>query len=235
MNLNGKIIVIEGTDGSGKQTQTALLKKRLEEAGYNVFSTSFPNYPSDSSAAVRMYLNGEIRPNASEVSAKAASIFYAVDRYITYKKEIEQVYKEGKHIILFDRYVSSNIIHQGAKLLSSLDAKCSEEYELKTFISWLEFLEHSDFEIPKADVTIYLNVPVDYTIKLREKRANKITGGEKQDIHEADTEYLRLASKAGRMAAKMLNWEVIECVQEDNMRTIEDISNQIWDEIQKLV
>lgn len=235
MNLNGKIIVIEGTDGSGKQTQTALLRKKLENAGYKVFSTSFPNYSSDSSAAVRMYLNGEIKQNASEVSAKAASIFYAVDRYITYKKEIEEVYKEAKHVILFDRWVSSNIIHQGAKLLSGLEANESEEFELKKFISWLEFLEYSDFDVPKADITIYLNVPIDYTIKLRENRTNKITGGEKQDIHEANTDYLRLAAKAGMMAATTLNWKVIECVQNNKMKTIEDISNEIWDEIQNII
>jgi len=235
MNLNGKIIVIEGTDGSGKQTQTAMLRKRLEQEGYKVYSTSFPNYASDSSAAVRMYLNGEIKGSASEVSAKAASIFYAVDRYITYKKEIEPVYKEGANVILFDRWVSSNIIHQGAKLLSSLEHNLSEEYELKKFIFWLESLEYSDFKVPKADVTLYLNVPIDYTIKLREKRANKITGGEKQDIHEADTEYLRLAAKAGLLSAKVLNWKVIECVKDDEMRTIEDISNEIWNEIQKII
>lgn len=234
MNLNGKIIVIEGTDGSGKQTQTAMLRKRLEQEGYKVYSTSFPNYPSDSSAAVRMYLNGEIKGSATEVSAKAASIFYAVDRYITYKKEIEEVYKEGKHVILFDRWVSSNIIHQGAKLLSSLEPNTSEEYELKKFISWLESLEYSDFEVPRADITIYLNVPIDYTIKLREKRANKITGGEKQDIHESDTEYLKLAAKSGLLSATELNWKIIECVKDDEMRSIEDISNEIWNEIQKI-
>lgn len=131
MNLNGKIIVIEGTDGSGKQTQTAILRKRLEEEGYKVYSTSFPNYASDSSAAVKMYLNGQICDEAKGVSAKAASVFYAVDRYITYKKEIENVYNEGQHVILFDRWVSSNIIHQGAKLLSDINDKESAEYELK--------------------------------------------------------------------------------------------------------
>jgi len=233
MNLNGKIIVIEGTDGSGKQTQTAILRKRLENEGYKVFSTSFPNYPSDSSAAVRMYLNGEIKQDASEVSAKAASVFYAVDRYITYKKEIEEVYKDGKHVILFDRWVSSNIIHQGAKLLSSIEQNDSEEYELKKFISWLEFLEYSDLQIPRANITFYLNVPIDYTIKLRENRANKITGGEKQDIHESNIDYLKLASKAGMMAATSLNWNIVECVQNDKMRSIEEISNEIWDKIQK--
>lgn len=231
MNLKGKIIVIEGTDGSGKQTQTRILRKRLEEAGYTVYSTSFPNYSSNSSAAVKMYLNGEIKTDASEVSAKAASYFYAIDRYITYKREIEHIYKRENHVILFDRWVSSNIIHQGAKLLSK-DLK--DDIALEDFISWLEKVEHSDLEIPKADLTIYLNVPVDYTIKLRERRKNKITGGKKQDIHESDNEYLRLASKAGLAASKLLGWEVIECIKHNNMRTIEDISEEIWQKIQTL-
>lgn len=223
MSLESKIIVIEGTDGSGKQTQAKKLKEKLIEAGYTVYSRSFPNYDSPSSAAVRMYLKGEIKEKAEEVSAKAASIFYAVDRYITYKRDMEAVHKYGKQVIVLDRYVASNIIHQGAKLIKS-----EGEAGLEEFIKWLNNLEHGDFEIPKADITIYLNVPVDYTIKLRENRANKITGEEKQDIHEADETHLRDAAKAGITAAKLLGWNVIECVKNETMRTIDDIADEIW-------
>lgn len=225
MSLNGKIIVIEGTDGSGKQTQAKYLKERLEKEGYEVYSTSFPNYDSDSSAAVRMYLNGEIRKDANEISAKAASIFYAVDRYITYKKEMEQVYKEGKKVIVLDRWVASNIIHQGAKLM---ETEGSKTLQLEKFVAWLNGIEYYDFEVPKADMTIYLNVPIEYTIKLREARANKITGGEKQDIHESDNTHLINASTAGLIAADEFCWNVIECVKDDKMRTIEDIADEIW-------
>lgn len=223
MSLKGKIIVIEGTDGSGKQTQAAKLKEKLKDAGYTVYSSSFPNYESDSSAAVRMYLKGEIKEKAEDVSAKAASIFYAVDRYITYKKEMEAVRESHEQVIVLDRYVASNVIHQGAKLI-----KTEGKEGLEEFIKWLNNLEHGDFEIPKADITIYLNVPVDYTIKLRENRANKITGGEKQDIHEASESHLRDASKAGLTAAKLLGWNVVECVKDDTMRTIDDIAEEIW-------
>ncbi len=223
MNLNGKIIVIEGTDGSGKQTQAAMLKENLIANGYTVYSSSFPNYGSDSSAAVRMYLNGEIKEKAEDVSAKAASILYAVDRYITYKKEMEEEYTSKDKVIVLDRYVASNIIHQGAKLI-----KAEGEAGLEEFINWLNKLEHEDFEIPKADITIYLNVPVDYTMKLRANRANKITGGEKQDIHEASESHLRDASTSGLTAAKILNWNVIECVKDDSMRSINDIADEIW-------
>ena len=224
MNLKGKIIVIEGTDGSGKQTQAKMLKEHLLKEGYVVYSNSFPNYASDSSAAVKMYLNGEIKPKAEDVSAKAASIFYAVDRYITYKKEMEPIYESKEQVIVLDRYAASNIIHQGAKLMSSNN----DEEELEKFIFWLDNLEHKELQIPEADITIYLDVPVDYTIKLRQKRANKITGKDKQDIHEADESHLKNASKAGRIAASSLGWHVIDCVNEQGMRTIEDIANEIW-------
>ena len=226
--MAGKIIVIEGTDGSGKQTQAAKLRGKLIEAGYTVYSSSFPNYESDSSAAVRMYLKGEIKEKAEDISAKAASIFYAVDRYITYKKEMEAIHNSHEQVIVLDRYVASNVIHQGAKLI-----KADGEVGLEEFITWLNNLEHGDFEIPKADITVYLNVPVDYTIKLRENRANKITGGEKQDIHEASESHLRDASKAGLTAAKLLGWNVIECVKDDTMRTIDDIAEEIWQVISK--
>ena len=233
MSLNGKIIVIEGTDGSGKQTQAKLLRERLEQQGYSVYSTSFPNYPSDSSAAVRMYLNGEIRKEPKDVSAKAASAFYAVDRYITYKKEIEPIYTQGETVIVFDRWVESNIIHQGSKLISEISDETERQRRLEEFILWLHGLEYLDFEVPKPDVTIYLNVPVDYTIQLRRRRANKITGGEKQDIHEADEKHLIDASTAGMLAAKTLNWQVIECIRDGQMRTIEDIAEEIWQRVNK--
>lgn len=224
MNLKGNIIVIEGTDGSGKATQTAKLRERLENEGYEVYSTSFPNYQSDSSAAVKMYLGGQIKENANDVSAKAASMFYAVDRYITYKKELEAVINKGDKVILFDRWVASNIIHQGAKLMNEGQA----DEKLKEFIEWLNKIEHEDFGVPKATKTIFLNVPVEYTIKLRENRLNKITGGEKQDIHESDTTHLKNASKSALMAAGMLGWNVIECIKDDKMRSIEDIAEEIW-------
>ena len=231
MSLNGKIIVIEGTDGSGKQTQAAKLKERLKQEGYEVYSTSCPRYDSDSSAAVRMYLNGNIKEHAEDVSAKAASAFYAVDRYITYKKEIEQIHQAGDKVIVFDRWVESNIIHQGAKLIAGINDEAERQEKLKEFANWLYGLEHLDFEVPRPDVTIYLNVPVDYTIKLRQARANKITGGEKQDIHEADTSHLINASEAGMLAARMFNWRVIECVKDEKMRDVDDIAKEVWERI----
>lgn len=223
-----KIIVIEGTDGSGKATQTKLLMERLEKEGCKVFTTSFPKYESDSSALVKMYLNGHITENANDVSAKAASVFYAADRYITYKKEMEQPYKSGEYIMLFDRYSGSNIIHQGAKIISSINDKKIAEKELEKFIMWLHDFEHRDLGIPQPNAVIYLNVPIEYTEKLREGRKNKSNGEEKQDVHESDSSHLKNASKTGLMAADMLDWYVVECVKNDEMRTIEDISEEVF-------
>lgn len=223
-----KIIVIEGTDGSGKATQTELLASHLKQAGLNILTTSFPKYDSDSSALVKMYLNGQISDNANDVSAKAASLFYAADRYITYKKEIEEKYKSGKYVMIFDRYSGSNIIHQGAKLVSNMSDVKEAENELKSFISWLDNFEHNDLDIPRPDAVIYLNVPVEYTEKLRQGRKNKSNGKDKQDVHEADSTHLRNASKAGLMAADMLKWHVVECVKNGQMRTVEDIQEEVY-------
>lgn len=225
MKLNGKIIAIEGTDGSGKQTQTKLLIERLTQEGYSVYSKSFPNYTSDSSAPVRMYLNGELGNTPTAVDAKAASILFAVDRYITYKKEFEKLYKEKQNVFVFDRYTASNIIHQGSKLLKEekVDTK-----KLADFVLWVNFLEHEELQIPPADITIYLNVPLEYTKALRENRANKIDNGTKQDIHESDDAYLSCCAVTGICAAKNLNWDIVECVKEGSMRSVEDISEEIW-------
>lgn len=230
-----KIIVIEGTDGSGKATQTKLLMQRLEKEGCRVFTTSFPKYDSSSSALVKMYLDGQITENANGVSAKAASVFYAADRYITYKKDMEDLYESGDYVMLFDRYSGSNIIHQGAKVISSFADKENAEQELQNFIMWLYDFEHKDLGIPKPDAVIYLNVPIEYTEKLREGRKNKFSGTEKQDVHESDSSHLKNASKAGLMASDMLGWYVVECVKDDEMRTIEDISEEVFSIVKNII
>ncbi|MBR5227611.1 MAG: deoxynucleoside kinase [Clostridia bacterium] len=228
MDLKGKIIVIEGTDGSGKQTQAKLLTQRLEELGAKVYSKSFPNYDSESSSLVKMYLNGEISSSVSDVSAKAASVFYAADRYVTYKKEIEPLYKTGEHTFVFDRYVESNIIHQGAKMLTQDGDEKTNNANLSDFVEWVSSLEYNDMAIPRPDLTIYLYVPIEYTIKMRENRANKSNGEAKQDIHESNVDYLKSACKTGLLAAKKYNWQVINCVENDILRSIEDISEEIF-------
>lgn len=223
-----KLFVVEGTDGTGKATQTKILMEYLEAAGYKVYTTSFPKYDSQSSALVKMYLNGDIAKEANDVSAKAASIFYAADRYITYKKEMEEVYNSGEYIMLFDRYSGSNIIHQGAKLIAEQEDENAAKKELAEFIKWLDNLEHEDLGIPRPDCVIYLNVPIEYTEKLREGRKNKFSGSEKQDIHESDNKHLKNARLSGLMAADILGWNVIECIKDGEMRSIEDIAEEVF-------
>lgn len=234
MSLKGKIIVIEGTDGTGKATQTQALKERLTKDGEDIYSISFPNYDSASSAAVKMYLNGEIASSSDEISSKPASVFYAIDRYISYKKYIEQVYVEKNKVLIFDRYTSSNIIHQGGQEIKKYkDGSKEQEEALENIIKWIENFEYEDMGIPRADITIYLNVPIEYTIELRKKRLNKITGEAKQDLLESDNIHLINASKSGLMAAKLLGWHVIECIKDNKMRTIEDIHDEIYEIVKK--
>lgn len=225
-----KIIVIDGTDGSGKKTQTEVLINRLNLEGKKTYNTSFPNYESPSSASVKMYLNGEISENSNDISAKAASVFFAQDRYITFYNSIKKYYEQLDYLILLDRYSSSNIIHQGAKIIIQNENENEEiiKQRLKEFIFWLDNFEHVDLGIPRADITIYLHVPAEYTLKLMENRNNEITGESKKDIHEADINHLKNAEKAGLMAAEILGWNVIECMSNDKMRTIENIHEEIY-------
>lgn len=222
-----KIFVIEGTDGSGKQTQTQKIYERLIEENRKVFKTSFPNYDSLSSGPVKEYLSGNISKDPNDVSAKAASMFYAVDRYITYKENIEKYYLDNETIILFDRYVSSNLLHQGGKIL-----KQTNNFEdLDNFSHWIDEREFNDLELPRPTKVFFLYVPVEYTLKLMKERENKFTHEEKKDIHEADTDHLKNAAKSGLYLAKKQGWYIVECVKDGNLRSIEDIHNEIYEVI----
>lgn len=220
-----KLFVIEGTDGSGKQTQTEKLKTALKNIGYNTISVSFPNYESLSSGPVREYLNGNISPNANDVSAKAASAFYAIDRYITFKKEMESYYNDDNTIIVCDRYTQSNLIHQGSKIIAKKLDNSNEE--LDKFSNWLYNFEYGDLKLPKPTATIYLYVPTDFTMSLTKDRANKITNEAAKDIHEKDATHLYNAEKSGLYYAKSQGWHIIDCVKDGKMRSIPDISMEI--------
>lgn len=226
-----KIFVIEGTDGSGKQTQTNLIYERLIKDGKNVLKTSFPNYDSQSSGPVKDYLSGNISQDPNDISAKAASCFYAVDRYITYKKDIENYYEDDKTIILFDRYISSNLLHQGGKILKEYN----NFSKLDDFCEWLCNLEYNDLELPKPTQVFFLHVPVDYTLSLMKNRDNKFSKDSKKDIHEIDPYHLKNSEASGLYFAKKLNWQIIECVKNGKLRSIEDINNEIYSVMQKLI
>ena len=212
----GKLIVIEGTDGSGKSTQFAKLKERLTTVG-RVFQTLvFPQYSEPSSALIRMYLGGEFGTNPSDVHAYAASAFYAVDRYASYKKSWGSYYENGC-MILSDRYTTSNAVHQASK---------EPEAARGEFLKWLYEFEYDKLGLPRPDLTIYLDVPTAFTEQLMRHREQSTNT--KADIHEKDTQYLATCRETGRAAARFYNWTVIECVRDGQMRSIEDIHQEIY-------
>ena len=213
----GALIAIDGVDASGKQTQTELLLERMNEKSLRLIS--FPAYDKPSSAPVKMYLNGDFGKNPDDVNAYAASALFAVDRYATYKSDWERDYKSDK-LIIADRYVSSNMIHQAGKI--------SDIAEKEKFLEWLFDLEYNKFGLPQPDVMIFLDMPPEYGARLMAERANKITGGMSKDIHENDREYLQKSYDNALFVAKKYNWNIVSCIRGNKIRTIEDINNEIY-------
>lgn len=214
--MKGKLIVIDGVDASGKETQTNRLYERIKE-NKSITKIEFPNYNDDSSALIKMYLKGDFGGNAGEVNPYAASTFYAVDRFASYKKNWENLLNNGE-IILADRYVTSNAIHQAVKC----EGEKRDEYLL-----WLEDFEYNKLALPKPDLVIFLDMPTDYAFKLMSARYD---GDEnKKDIHERDNEYIKKCYNAAVYACEKLGWSRISCVKEDKIRSIEDINDEIFD------
>ncbi len=215
----GKLFVIDGTDGSGKQTQFDLLKEHLEKDGISYKTVSFPNYDSPSSSLVKMYLSGEFGENAKDVSPYIASTFYAADRYATFQKEFKKYYENGG-IILADRYTTANMVHQAGKI--------SNEQEREKFIKWLFDLEFNIYGLPIPSEVFFLNMPPYKVKELIKNRENKFTHSDKKDIHERDEKHLEEAYNAACSLAKKYNWNEIQCVKEDEIRTREDIHEEIY-------
>lgn len=223
MKVQGKLIVIEGTDGSGKATQSKKLLEHLEEAGFSTAYFDFPRYGEKSAGMVENYLNGKYG-KADEVDPKVASMFYAVDRYDA-SFEMRKRLEEGK-IVVCNRYVSASMGHQGGKIK---DKKKRDEY-----VNWLEDLEYNFFKIPKPDLTLFLFVPYLVAQKLvdgKDKR-DYINKG-KRDIHEQSSDHLRKAQTAYMEIAKEKGWKVIGCSKDDKILAIDEIHDMIWEEIEK--
>lgn len=218
-----KLYVIDGTDGSGKQTQYEMLAKRLESDGKKILKITFPNYDKPSSSLVKMYLSGEFGQNANSVSPYVASTFYAADRYATYKTEFENFYKNEDGIILADRYVSANMIHQAGKI--------EKDAEKDQFLEWLYDLEFNIYGIPKPDKVFFLNMPTDFAMELIKDRENKFTNGKEKDIHERDKNHLLNAYNAACYASNKFNWEELKCVKDKKIRRIEDIHEEIYEKL----
>lgn len=216
-NNKGKIIVIEGLDGSGKNTQARLLCDRLSE-DFKIKRLSFPDYDSQSSALVKMYLGGEFSDDPMAVNAYAASSFYAVDRIASYLKNWKEDFEGGVNFV-FDRYTTSNAVYMLSKL---------EGEEKEVFLSWLVDFEFNKMGLPKPDKVIYLDMPTEISQKLMSKRYE---GDEsKKDLHEKNVDFLRICRENALFAAEKLGWTVIQCSDGEKPYTIEEISEKVYKE-----
>jgi dTMP kinase len=204
----GKLIVLEGIDGSGKSTQYQLLCGHLEKAGADFRRLSFPQYGRPSAALLEMYLQGQFGSDAGDVNAYAASTFFAVDRVASYYKDWRGYYEAGG-LLVTDRYTTSNAIHQGAKL---------QKDQRRDFFSWLYDFEFRLLELPRPDLVIYLDIPADAA--LRRIAVRRIKNGEDAapDIHEGNDTYLRLCAECGAEAAACFGWRAVPCFEGDEAR-----------------
>lgn len=219
--MKSGLIVIDGLDGSGKTTQISLLCRRLEKAGKPFKEISFPDYAEESSALVKMYLAGEFGGSPDAVGAYAASSFYAVDRYASFKRHWEADYRAGS-LIIAARYTTSNAVHQMSKLPR-------EEWE--DYLRWLEDYEYGLLGLPRPDTVIFLDMTPEVAQKLLSGRYD---GDEsKKDIHERDKKYLLRCRESAFFAAERLGWSVIGCDDGENAFPPEEITNKIVRAIEK--
>ena len=218
----GKLIVFEGLDGSGKRTHSRIVTEKLNNMGKPSKNITFPNYDEPSSSLVKMYLSGEFGNEPDSVPAYAASAFYAVDRFASFKKFWENDYNNGK-IIIADRYVTSNIIHQMVKL---------NENEWDGYIDWLEDFEYNKMKLPRPDKVFYLDMPPEVSQSLILKRYRNDES--KKDIHEKDFEYLLKCKKTAEYAAKKLGWQTIAlCRNKAELASKEENNGMIFNELLK--
>ncbi len=215
--MKGKLFVIEGVDGSGKATQTDLLYQALQNEGKTVRKISFPNYDSPSSSLIKMYLNGEFGTDPQAVNAYATSVFFAVDRFASFRTDWHSFYEDGG-IIIADRYVTSNLVHQAGKIENTA--------EKERYIQWLSHLEYDIFGLPRPDCVIFLDMPPAYSLRLRQQR-NTLKQGLTHDIHEEDQAYLYQAYENATAIVQHQAWHVINCVADHEIRTIEEIHQEI--------
>ena len=220
----GKLIIIEAGDGSGKATQTKALYDHLVRDGYRVHRIEFPDYEADSSMLVRMYLRGDFGGHAEDVNAFAASTFFAVDRYASFRMKWKEFYDNGD-IILADRYTTSNMVHQAVKLT---DAK-----EREAFLDWLWDFEFVKIGLPVPDKVVFLDMDPHVADKLIAARA-KETGAEK-DIHEKDTSYLHRCHAAYLELAKKYDWSKVICSEGGEPRSIAAIHDEVYEAVKTVL
>ena len=219
----GKLIVLEGIDGSGKSAQYRRLTARFEREGLDYHSIVFPRYDQESSALIRMYLNGDFGSRPDDVNAYASSIFYAVDRYASYMTDWKAYYQSGG-VVLSDRYTTSNAVHQGAKLPPE---------EQPRFFDWLYDLDYVKLGLPRPDLVIFLDVDL-ATSEARMHR-RQLKTGKSGDIHERDTEYLQLCLDTGHRAAAHYGWRVVDFMKDGKEREVDEKHEEIYQIVRELL
>ncbi|AET68874.1 thymidylate kinase [Desulfosporosinus orientis DSM 765] len=223
--MKGKLIVIEAGDGSGKATQTKLLFDKFSTSNVKVQKVEFPDYQSDSSALIRMYLKGEFGDEPNAVNPYAASTFYAVDRYASYKKGWEDFYQRGG-IILADRYATSNMVHQAAKI--------EDPVEREDFLQWLWDLEFVKFKLPVPDCVIFLDMHPKYSQILINQRSDQ-QGIMEKDIHERNYDYLLHSYNNAVGISKAYGWTRVDCIHNGVLREKEDIHQEIYNIVKEVI
>lgn len=218
--IMGKLIAIDGLDGSGKTTQSARLFNELTSQGKNVRMISFPDYQNKSSTLVKMYLSGEFGESPEAVNAYAAATFFAVDRYCSYMKEWKEFYEKPDSVIIATRYTTSNAVHQ----LEKIDREKWDEY-----LSWLYDFEYGKLGLPQPDLVLFLEMKPEISLDLVRRRLDET--GQKLDIHEVDTDYIFRSYKAALYASDKLGWKRICCYDGKNPLPPDDIEALIAEQV----
>ena len=232
------IICIEGSDSSGKQTHTKMLAERLTELGYKVQTISFPQYDNESSVFVKKYLAGDYGHDAMQVNPYVASMFFIQDRMVSYLNSWKSIVEnEDLDIVIMDRYVTSNLLHQGCKI--------EDHHDLVNFINWENDLEYKKLGLPVPNNVYYLDMPRWAAKKLSAGRVNKATGGDKQDIHEADEAYMETVYTRASVIVQTCGWTRVRCANShpminpvtkepdflDNICPIQDINDRLMRDV----
>lgn len=221
--MKGKLIVFEGTDGSGKATQARMMAERLKRENVAFREIDFPRYGNPFAEPARLYLQGVLGSKPGDVSAYSASVLYAVDRFASYREDWGGAYEAGE-VILANRYTTSNAVHQASKL---------PDEEREVFLDWLFDLEYGKLELPEPDLVIYLDLPTELSEQMMRRR--ETATGTTADIHEQDAAYLRRCRENARKVANTCRWRIIDCSEGGRIRTVEDIHAEAWELVRELL
>ena len=229
MAKKGKLIVVDGIDGSGKTTQINLLAKKLKADKLKVKIIHFPHYENFFGGFIGHCLSEQYY-NFLDTHPKIVSVLYAADRWES-SKEIKKILDEG-FVVILDRYVSANQIHQGGKIKNA--------GKRASFIKWLDKMEYEVFKIPRPDVTLYLDLPTKIVLKLLEKReSSKIKRKylkEHKDVHESDVNFLISSRRSALwLAGREKNWVKINCSEKGKILSREQIHEMIYEKVKKII